>query len=101
MSAILAHPRLSGFSDIRNYRHNIVAFKHQLSILPPQLLDLLLERRDVGDLVGDPVGCGKPHRVNIAGGLLCQIDFSRQIFRDRLRFVKRTFLAVAYWPASC
>jgi hypothetical protein len=99
MSAILAHPRLSGFSDIRNYRHNIVAFKHQLSILPPQLFNLLLERRDVGALVGDPVICGKPHRVNIAGGLLRQIDFFRQIFRDRLSFVKWAFLAVAHWPA--
>jgi hypothetical protein len=49
----------------------------------------------------NPVGCGKPHRVNIAGKPLCQIDFSHQIFRDRLRFVKRTFLAVAHWPVFC
>jgi hypothetical protein len=49
----------------------------------------------------DPVGGGKPNRVNIARGPLCQIDFSRQIFWNRLRFVKRTFLAVAYWPACC
>jgi hypothetical protein len=49
----------------------------------------------------NPVGCGKPHGVNIAGGPLRQIDFSRQIFWDRLSLVKRAFLAVAHWPACC